>query len=195
MRKIYRYLVWLFVSVIYLWGCFCYKKKYLRGKYFDRWHFSEGWIWILKYWFGQKIMRKNGDVPWPIPPHVKVAAPQNIIFDPDDMQNFHMTGNYFQALNAKLIIGSGSLIAPGVGLVTANHNPDDINSHLDGKDIILGEKCWIGMNSVILPGVVLGDHTVVGAGSVVTKSFPEGNCIIAGNPARVIRSLAKETAE
>ena len=39
------------------------------------------------------------------------------------------------------------------------------------------------MNSVILPGVVLGDRTIVGAGSVVTKSFSQGNCVVAGNPA------------
>nr|WP_283244199.1 DapH/DapD/GlmU-related protein [Luoshenia tenuis] len=54
---------------------------------------------------------------------------------------------------------------------------------------MLGEKCWIGMNSVVLPGVTLGPHTVVGAGAVVTKSFPEGYCVIAGNPARMIRKL------
>ena len=45
------------------------------------------------------------------------------------------------------------------------------------------------MNSVILPGIVLGNHTIVGAGSIVTKSFPEGNCVIAGNPAKKIRDL------
>ena len=49
----------------------------------------------------------------------------------------------------------------------------------------------IGMNPVILPGVTLGPKTVVGAGSVVTKPFPEGHCIIAGNPARVIRKLER----
>ena len=45
------------------------------------------------------------------------------------------------------------------------------------------------MNSMILPGVVLGDRTIVGAGSVVTKYFPEGNCVIAGNPAKVIKVI------
>jgi bifunctional N-acetylglucosamine-1-phosphate-uridyltransferase/glucosamine-1-phosphate-acetyltransferase GlmU-like protein len=44
-------------------------------------------------------------------------------------------------------------------------------------------------NSIVLPGVTLGPRTIVGAGSVVTKPFPEGNCIIAGNPARVIKNL------
>ena len=47
------------------------------------------------------------------------------------------------------------------------------------------------MNSVILPGVTLGNHTIVGAGSIVTKSFSEGNCIIAGNPAKKIRDFEK----
>lgn len=48
------------------------------------------------------------------------------------------------------------------------------------------------MNSVILPGVSLGDFTIVGAGSVVTKSFPDGHLIIAGNPAKPIRHLDRE---
>jgi acetyltransferase-like isoleucine patch superfamily enzyme len=45
----------------------------------------------------------------------------------------------------------------------------------------------VGMNAVILPGVVLGPATVVAAGAIVTKSFPDGFCIVAGVPARVIR--------
>jgi carbonic anhydrase/acetyltransferase-like protein (isoleucine patch superfamily) len=48
------------------------------------------------------------------------------------------------------------------------------------------------MNSIILPGVVLGIRTIVGAGSVVTKSFPDGYCVIAGNPAKIIKTLDKE---
>lgn len=76
-----------------------------------------------------------------------------------------------------------------VGIIAANHDFYDLDSHQPGQDVVLGEKCWIGMNSVLLPGVVLGTHTIVGAGSVVTKSFPCGNCIIAGNPAKKIKDL------
>lgn len=48
------------------------------------------------------------------------------------------------------------------------------------------------MNVVILPGVVLGTRTIVGAGSIVTKSFPDGYCILAGNPAKIIKNLDKD---
>ena len=51
----------------------------------------------------------------------------------------------------------------------------------------IGKHCGIGGRAIILPGVSLGDHVFVGAGSVVTKSFPS-HCLIAGNPARMIRS-------
>ncbi|MDT4068951.1 type 8 capsular polysaccharide synthesis protein Cap8J, partial [Staphylococcus aureus] len=58
-----------------------------------------------------------------------------------------------------------------------------------GEDVKIGNYSWIGMNSVILPGVELGEHTIVGAGSVVTKSFPEGNVVIGGNPAKIIKKI------
>jgi len=45
------------------------------------------------------------------------------------------------------------------------------------------------MGSIILPNVVIGDHTTVAAGAIVTKSFPEGYCIIGGNPAKIIKKL------
>jgi acetyltransferase-like isoleucine patch superfamily enzyme len=49
------------------------------------------------------------------------------------------------------------------------------------------------MNAVIMPNVELGDHTIVAAGSVVTKAFPNGYCVLAGNPAKQIKTLQKET--
>ena len=76
-------------------------------------------------------------------------------------------------------------------MITQNHDLDNLDQRSEPKDIVLGKNCWIGMNSVILPGVVLGEKTIVGAGSVVTKSFLEGYCVIAGNPAKKIKDLNK----
>ena len=97
--------------------------------------------------------------------------------------------HYHTAADAFIYIGKGTYIAANVGIITANHDLNDLTKAAPGKDVRLGENCWIGMNSTILPGVTLGEHTIVGAGSVVTKSFPEGHCVIAGNPAKIIRLL------
>jgi acetyltransferase-like isoleucine patch superfamily enzyme len=51
------------------------------------------------------------------------------------------------------------------------------------------------MNATVLPGIVLGDFTIVGAGAVVTRSFPDGYCVVAGNPAAIIRTLDKSECE
>lgn len=102
---------------------------------------------------------------------------------------FQGQGKYFQAQDAKIIIGRGTYIANNVGIITTNHDINNLDRHDPGKNIKIGEKCWIGMNSMILPGVHLGSGTIVGAGSVVTKSFLQGNIIIAGNPAKIIRTI------
>jgi acetyltransferase-like isoleucine patch superfamily enzyme len=59
------------------------------------------------------------------------------------------------------------------------------------KPVIIGDRCWLGMRSMILKGVELGEGCVVGAGAIVTKSFPP-HSLIAGNPAQLIRSVAQE---
>lgn len=86
-------------------------------------------------------------------------------------------------------IGDYSLVGPGVGLITNNHDIYDIHSDQPSAGIVIGKYCWIGMNAVILPGVRLGDHTVVAAGAVVTKSFPLGFCVLGGIPARVVKTI------
>ncbi len=60
--------------------------------------------------------------------------------------------------------------------------------------VVIGKNCWIGSNSMILKGVHLGENSIVGAGSVVTKSFPK-NVIVAGNPAKIIATLDKYLKE
>lgn len=187
-----RIIVKCLVKIIYLWGCLWYDKKYLIGYYFNKEHFSKGWTWILKYWFEQKVLGYGRNIPFPIPRGVIISNPKNIIFSPDDMYELQSNGCYFQTINAKLIIGKGTKIAPNCGFITSNHNFYNLNKSAEGKDIRIGENCWIGMNSVILPGVILGNHTIVGAGSIVTKSFTEGNCVIAGNPAKKIKDIEEE---
>lgn len=71
----------------------------------------------------------------------------------------------------KITIDKGSFIDPNVGIITANHSILDPSKHVEPKP------------------VTLGDGTIVGAGSVVTKSFPEGYCVIAGNPTKIIKRI------
>lgn len=174
-------------TTIIILGKLFYDKEYIRGK-----HFSDkgaGARYILQSWYSQKIVGINSDVPWPVSPRVAVVNPKNIVFDPDDIQIFHTYGTYYQAIGAKIILGKGIYIAPNVGLITTNHDVNNLDKHSEGKNIVIKDKCWIGMNSVILPGVTLGTNTIVGAGSIVTKSFPEGFCVIAGNPAKIIKAI------
>lgn len=90
-----------------------------------------------------------------------------------------------------ITIGDNAMLGPRVSLVTPEHPLDPIerNSGLEfGRPIKIGDNCWVGSDATIIGGVTLGDNVVVGAGSVVTKSFGD-NVVIAGNPARVIKTI------
>lgn len=182
--KIYLKLLYMFLSLIY-------DKKYLRGSFFNKEYYTNGWSSAIRFWYPQKIQGINKDVPWPCCPQCRVVRPENITFDVNYIDNFFNMGCYFQAIG-KITIGKRTQIAPNVGIITSNHDLLDIDKHMEPKPVSIGDDCWIGMNSMLLPGVSLGNHTVVGAGSVVTKSFLEGNCVLAGNPARKIKELPKK---
>lgn len=80
-------------------------------------------------------------------------------------------------------------LGPGVQLLTENHpeNPEQ-RHNVYTRPILLRKGAWIGAGALILPGVTVGEHAIVGAGSVVTRDVPDG-MIVAGNPARVIRPI------
>lgn len=178
-------------------GHLFYKSQYLKGKNFSKFQYSNGWRWVMEDFFIQKIIGYQRHIPFPVVPSMQVMNWENIHFDVNDIGIFQRAGSYFQAASdAHIYIGKGSYIAGNVGLITANHDLYNIDVATQGKDIVIGKKCWIGMNVVILPGVVLGDHTIVAAGSIVTKSFPDGYCVIAGNPANVLKKIdAKQCFE
>lgn len=92
---------------------------------------------------------------------------------------------------APVTVGDHTLVGPGVQILTAMH-PLDAEERRSGlefaKAISIGADVWIGGGAIICPGVVVGDRSVIGAGSVVTKDVP-ADVVVAGNPARVIRRL------
>ena len=69
----------------------------------------------------------------------------------------------------------------------------DYASRRHAAKTVIGKYCFIGCNSVVMPNVTIGDHVIVAAGSVVTKDVPS-NCIVAGNPAKVIKTKIETIA-
>lgn len=178
MKKILIFLLKTFV-------CIFYDKKYIQGRYFD--NAFQGYKIALRSIWSKNILRLGVPHRFPTSLNCHISNSDNIIFHPDDINNFQSPGAYYQNFKAKIYIGKGSYIGPNVGIITANHIIGDLDNHEDGKDVIIGEKCWLGMNCVILPGVELGDNTIVAAGAVVNKSFKEGNLILGGTPARILK--------
>lgn len=138
----------------------------------------------------QKFFLRKKGVYWPIDKTSIVSGWRNVYCGVETCPGY-MPGCYIQGVNP-IHIGDYSQISANVGLISANHDLYDLRKHLKSDGIYIGAYSWIGMNVVVLPGVRLGDFTIVGAGAVVTRSFPEGHCVIAGNPARKIKDLDKD---
>ena len=177
----------IILKICLIFAGFFYDKKYLKGRYFN--NCFTGIKWVLHGIIFQKILGYNRNISFPCSFKISISNSDNIDYHPNDLNNFQSPGCYFQNFAGHITIGEGTYIAPNVGIITANHNINDLDKHCEGKDVIIGKKCWLGMNSVILPGVALGDDTIVGAGAIVTKSFPEGKVVIAGNPAQIIKKI------
>lgn len=140
----------------------------------------------FELWYEQQVMRHHPEVPWPVHLTSRVSCWKNIRCGVETSPGY-MPGNYIQGYGG-IEIGDYTQIGPNVGIISANHESTDTRLS-SFKEVKIGSYCWLGFGSCILPGVTLGDHTVVAAGAVVTKSFPDGYCIIGGNPARLIKKL------
>lgn len=96
-----------------------------------------------------------------------------------------------------IYVGSYTLMGPNVVLASAAHpiNPElRIKGMEFNRDIHIGRNCWIGAGVIVLPGVTIGDNTVIGGGSVVTRDIP-ANVVAAGNPCRVLREITEHDRE
>lgn len=101
---------------------------------------------------------------------------------------------------APITIGDDVMLAPGVHIYAATHPLNARHRKLDDESnyyelafpVKIGNNVWIGGRAVICPGVIIGDNSVIGAGSVVIKDVP-ANVVVAGNPAKIVRHIDDET--
>jgi len=141
----------------------------------------------------RRLFRQNAGVKWAVHHTATVHNPERItrgkgVYPGDS------PGVYINASNG-VVIGDYTNIGPNVGIISSNHDLVNNDAHVQAPPIEIGRFCWMGMGAVILPGVKLADFTIVGAGAVVTRSFPEGYCVLAGNPARIIKQLNREECD
>ena len=116
-------------------------------------------------------------------------------FFTDCGKNIHLGKNVFINAGCRfqdqggIYIGDGTFIGHNVFLATLNHdlNPNT-RADMYPKPIHIGKKVWIGSGAIVLPGVSIGDNSVIAAGSVVTKNVPE-NVVYGGNPAKFIKKI------
>lgn len=148
------------------------------------------WSLLFLNFVVQRLVRYQAKLPWMIHFTSRVVAPRNIVLEagPASYLTYGSfltsSGCYYQALN-KIHFGNGALWAPGVKFVSSNHGFTATDEIQPAEPIFIGKHTWIGANATILPGVRLGDYSIVGAGSVLTRSV-ESYVIVAGVPARII---------
>ncbi|MHA1268007.1 MAG: DapH/DapD/GlmU-related protein [Candidatus Helarchaeota archaeon] len=123
--------------------------------------------------------------------NVEIRFPRRIFIG----NNVGINDNVFILNHGKVTIGNNTLIGPGVIILTVDHKLTVENSEEPCwsrgriiKPVKIENNVFIGAGSIILPGVTIGDWSVVGAGSVVTSDVPEMS-IVAGNPAKLIRRM------
>lgn len=136
-----------------------------------------------------ELFGKVGENVW-IEPDFNCEFGCNLIFGNDVYINF---GCVILDCNT-VTIGNNTMIGPNVGIYATNHMLDAeerIHGKYISKPICIGNRVWLGGGVHVLPGVTIGDDTVIGAGSVVTHNIPSG-VVAAGNPCRVIRKITEK---
>ena len=114
-------------------------------------------------------------------------------------RHVHFSKNVYANFNLTLVddthiyVGDYTMIGPNVTLATAGHPilpalREEVYQF--NLPVRIGRNCWLGAGVIVLPGITIGDNTVVGAGSVVTRDLPSG-VVAAGNPCRVLREIGE----
>ena len=139
---------------------------------------------------------------------VFAACGENCYIEPPLHANWgghhlHLGNNVYANFNLTLVddghiyVGDRVMFGPNVTVTTANH-PIDPGLRSRGlqynKDVWIGENVWIGAGVIIMPGIHIGNNSVIGAGSIVTRDIPE-NVVAVGNPCRILRKISERDHE
>lgn len=135
----------------------------------------------------RKLFNKTGSN-FTIEPNFFCDYGYNISFG----ENFYINHNCVILDAAKVTFGNNVLIGPNCAFYTPLHplNYKTRNEFLEtAKPITVGDNVWFAGNVVVLPGVNIPNNTVIGASTLVTKDITQENCLVFGNPAKIIRQL------
>ena len=136
-----------------------------------------------------KLFKNIGKNCW-IEPDFRCEFGKNIILE----DNIYINFGCIILDCAEVRIESNTLLGPNVGIYAVNHSIDPkerINGGCFGKPVHIGKNVWIGGDAKILAGVTIGDNSIIGTGSIVTKDIPS-NVIAVGNPCKVIREISEK---
>jgi acetyltransferase-like isoleucine patch superfamily enzyme len=145
-------------------------------------------VWVFANAYGIRIERPG------------IAHGQHpLVFEGGDYQMNHQIPRscYFNTRSGGIIFGKNTVLGEDVKVLTGKHlniqESEDLGVMLhsvpdNGRNITVGEGCYIGSGAILIGPITIGNFSVVGAGSVVTKSFPE-RVFVAGNPAKLIKHI------
>lgn len=145
-------------------------------------------LWGINFLF-QRICRIDASAGFLKHFTARVLHPAGIKIEgscPYVLRSFQVSGGCYINGADGIKIGRGTIWAPNVSIVSQDHDKENFDNAPTTLGIEIGRDCWLGVGAVILPGVRLGDKTIVGANAVVTRSFPEGGLTLVGVPARPI---------
>lgn len=141
----------------------------------------------------KRMFAEIGDDCYIEPPLHANWAGRHVHFGSAVYANFNLT----LVDDTHIYVGDGVMFGPNVTVATAGHplNPALRAQGLQyNLPVHIGGNCWIGAGALIMPGVTIGENTVIGAGSVVTKDIPSG-VVAAGVPCRVLHPIGPDTKE
>lgn len=183
------------------------KKRMMEGRIYppgDEEIMAEQVVCMQKLWEYNQIQPKDMDKRFAKLQDMFAEIGEGSYIEPPLHANFggkhvHFGKNVYANYNLTMVddthiyVGDNTMIGPNVTIATAGHPIDPALRGVQAQfnmEVHIGRNVWIGGGCVLLPGVSIGDNTVIGAGSIVTKDIP-ANVVAYGNPCQVIREIGE----